>query len=96
MTRDRAKELLPIIAAFAEGKEIQRFDHSDKTWKNCFYPDEISFETDTKLRIKPEPREFWLGMYNQEGLQGGVYLTKEEAIKNSICNSVIHVKEVID
>ena len=52
MTREEAKELLPIIRAWAEGKNIQFL--SDGEWHdinqadfNC-YPD--------KYRIKPEPK----------------------------------------
>ena len=30
MTREQAKEILPIIQAFAEGKKIQYRNHSDE------------------------------------------------------------------
>ena len=52
MTREQAKELLPIIQAWAEGKNIQYL--SDGEWHDInqaeftCYPD--------KYRIKPEPK----------------------------------------
>ncbi len=61
MTRDRAKELLPIITAFAEGKVIQkRFQLSleqNNPWTDYDDPEfmsEICSEFD--FRIKPEPK----------------------------------------
>ena len=55
MTRKNAKELLPIIQAFAEGKTIQYYDSimDIADWEDCENPD---FENLTyKFRIKPEP-----------------------------------------
>jgi hypothetical protein len=53
MTREAAKELLPIITAFAEGKEIE-FRHTSEMWIA------ITTEPDfhhapARYRIKPEP-----------------------------------------
>lgn len=50
MTREEAKELLPIIQAFAEGKTIQVW--ANNTWKDEDYP---FFEPLSQFRIKPEP-----------------------------------------
>lgn len=54
MTREEAKELLPIIQAWAEGKSIQ-FQTDSKSWSDitkdlypCNHP--------SLYRIKPEPR----------------------------------------
>ena len=55
MTREKAKELLPIIQAFAEGKTIQYYDSlmDIADWEDCENP---NFENLTyKFRIKPEP-----------------------------------------
>lgn len=54
MNRDQAKALLPIIQAFAEGKEIQfRFDGGN--WSPC--DKDISFQYNaSNYRIKPEPK----------------------------------------
>lgn len=53
MTRKNAKELLPIIQAFAEGKSIQRINSlgewSDATGDVLFYCNPEDY------RIKPEP-----------------------------------------
>lgn len=53
MDRQEAKELLPIIQAFADGKVIQ-FKKSSETWMDC---NGISFIYSPKYyRIKPEPK----------------------------------------
>ena len=53
MTREQAKELLPIIQAFSEGKTIQYY-YGDGKWMDI----EVAvFNDDTsKYRIKPEPK----------------------------------------
>lgn len=52
MKRKNAKELLPIIKAFSEGKQIQFFN-GDK-WIDIEYP---NFSEESCLyRIKPEPK----------------------------------------
>ena len=57
MTREQAKELLPIIEAFAEGKTIQ-FESIDDEWDDfCNKEDKLSFDAPIhKYRIKPEPK----------------------------------------
>ena len=52
MTREEAKELLPILKAFAEGKAIE-FRTIEGTWEEL--PDPL-FQNPYKYRIKPEPR----------------------------------------
>ena len=54
MNRKEAKELMPIIQAFAEGKTIQYYDTliDIADWEDCENP---NFENLTyKFRIKPE------------------------------------------
>lgn len=52
MKRIQAKELLPIIQAYAEGKEIEIFDKATKMWKTAMLP---HFDCDSNIyRIKPE------------------------------------------
>lgn len=51
MTREQAKELLPIMQAFAEGKTIQVW--ANDTWQDEEYP---SFGELSLFRIKPEPK----------------------------------------
>ena len=52
MTREEAKELLPIIQAFAEGKTIQTLNEGK--WCDLY---NIDFKKSIdKYRIKPEPK----------------------------------------
>ena len=56
ITREAAKELLPIIQAFAEGKPIQDKIEGMTDWVDT---DEINLEYEGKKikhRIKPEPK----------------------------------------
>ena len=56
MTREEAKELLPIIQAFAEGKQIQDKIEEMTDWVDT---DEINLEYEGKKikhRIKPQPK----------------------------------------
>ena len=52
MTREQAKELLPIIQAFAEGKAVQFLDGGK--WADVYETD--FHESPVKYRIKPEPK----------------------------------------
>ena len=55
MNRNQAKELLPIIKAFSEGKVIE--SRCIKGDKSLWYDDEDpSFDGDFEYRIKPEPK----------------------------------------
>jgi hypothetical protein len=51
MDRNQAKELLPIITAYSEGKEIQ-IQHIDGTWQDAKY---LNLGRGLIYRIKPEP-----------------------------------------
>lgn len=54
MTREDAKQLLPIIKAYAEGKEIEIFDETKRMWITAILP---LFNCDSSsYRIKPEPK----------------------------------------
>lgn len=53
MTRKEVKEMLPVLQAYAEGKEIEIFDKTKK-WKTAILP---HFDCDPSFyRIKPEPK----------------------------------------
>ena len=55
MNRKQAKELMPIIQAFAEGKAIE--SRCIKGDKSLWYDDEDpSFDNDLEYRIKTEPK----------------------------------------
>ena len=54
MNRQQAKELLPIIQAFAEGKTIQsKYINGSNTWWD---DNNLSFGDGVEYRIKPEPK----------------------------------------
>lgn len=52
MTREEAKELLPIIQAFAEGKTIEYREHVGE-WEEAHTP---TWSSRLFYRIKPEPK----------------------------------------
>ena len=73
MNRKEAKELMPIIQAFAEGKAIE--SRCIKGDKSLWYDDEDpSFDDDLEYRIKPEhtyrpfkdAEECWHEMLNHQ------------------------------
>ena len=51
MTREDAKQLLPVIQAYAEGKEVQYYYSQGGKWCGI---EEPSFNADDEWRIKPE------------------------------------------
>ena len=54
MTREQAKEILPIIEAFSKGKTIERFNPGNGEWEELKNP---SFDLDNSFyRIKREPK----------------------------------------
>ena len=56
MTREEAKELLPIIQAWAKGKEIQ-FKACSGKWTDVEENEGLSFVySSSDYRIKPEPK----------------------------------------
>ncbi len=84
MNRERAKELLPVIQAFADGEDIEAkglgdwIVTTDATWKaECTY------------RIKPKPREFWISI-EENGHDAWTYKP------SNINGEVIKVIEVIE
>lgn len=60
MNRQEAKELLPIIQAFAEGKTIQyhyMYTHSLPQWEDVLPGESVDFSSpSSQYRIKPEPK----------------------------------------
>lgn len=88
MTREEAKELLPIIQAFAEGRTIQLFGRDG--WTDL-YKDFI-FDISYRYRIKPEPKyrpfkdadECWQEMLKHQPF--GWIKYKEENKYTTCCN----------
>ena len=58
MNRERAKELLPVIKAYSEGKVIQCW--SAPNWIDMDYP---TFVENSEYRVKPEPLEMWVSKW---------------------------------
>ena len=88
MNRQQAKELLPIIQAFAEGKPIQsRYINGSNTWFDDNY---LNFGDSVEYRIKPEPKyrpfanadECWQEMQKHQPF--GWLKDKEEGYKVTI------------
>jgi hypothetical protein len=95
MTREQAKELLPIIQAFAEGKEIQSC-LDGVTWFNCGTP---TFSPPNRYRIKPEPLEAWINVFTF-GQSIHFDLSDAEARANEerrekVLRRCVHLREVI-
>lgn len=55
MNRERAKELLPIIQAYAEGKTVEYFSSLGTEWHELTDP--LFFDASIEYRIKPEEDE---------------------------------------
>lgn len=57
MNREQAKELLPIIQAFAEGKQVEIKSKESNSWETL-EEDDMQYVDFKKcdLRIKPEPK----------------------------------------
>ncbi len=80
MTKEQAKQLLPVIQAWADGKAIQyRPTHgmagnvADK-WFEPMEGYNPCFDSRTaEWRVKPEPRRWWVGWCNVHGNIRRVY-----------------------
>ena len=88
MNRKEAKELMPIIQAFAEGKAIE--SRCIKGDKSLWYDDEDpSFDDDLEYRIKPDPtyrpfkdaEECWLEMQKHQPFG---WVISENVVVNSL------------
>jgi hypothetical protein len=61
MTPERAKELLPIIQAFALGKVIEFRTANNSEWLVVKMP---TWLDNCDYRIKPEKKKAWVNVYN--------------------------------
>ena len=88
MNREQAKNLLPIIEAFANGETIQF--RSVNGWIDHYSP---SFDSlhHSRFRIKPKPRECFATIYKGDTISS-TFKTKDEA--NFILNgAVLHDRD---
>ena len=91
MNRERAKELLPVIQAFAEGKTVQ-IKYGDG-WEDLGEP---VFDFSGEYRIKPEPLECWVNVY-PTAIDS--FQSKKSAENNSGTRAIriaVHMREVAD
>ena len=96
MEREEAKELLPIIQAFAEGKTIQVW--ANDTWKDEDYP---FFGPLCQFRIKPEPKyrpfktqeECWNEMLKHQPFG---WVRDSEFLSLHLINSITNMSIVVD
>ena len=105
MNRKEAKELMPIIQAFAEGKAIE--SRCIKGYKSLWYDDEDpSFDDDLEYRIKPEQKylpfkdaeECWQEMLKHKPF-GWVKSTlfKDFALVNRVTTLYVEInRDIID
>jgi len=95
MNRERCKELLPIIQAFAEGKTIQvKQGPHDDVWHEI----DISpvWYDGCEYRIAPEPMEIWVNFSRNSCL---VYTEIDKAIEEADFSMGIitrHFREVTE
>lgn len=90
MNRDQAAELLPIIQAFAEGKDLQIKVIGG--WRTIIGDlDSMTSLEEEEWRIKPEPREWTILISDETGEPIG--LTGAET---GVMYSHIKVREVIE
>ena len=79
MTREQAKELLPVIQAFAEGKTVQVKAGIKLGGSWCDISTQgFSFDPLWQYRVKPEPRRIWKNRYG-DYWGGGVFDSPEDA-----------------
>ena len=97
MTREEAKELLPIIQAFAEGKTIE-FSEDGKYWSKVDIP---TWSSGKYYRIKPEPEyrpfktqeECWNEMLKHQPFG---WVRDSEFLSQHLINSITNMSIVID
>ena len=95
MTREEAKEMLPIIQAYAEGKAIQIKKEGD--WLEVGKNTEVYFsESQSDYRIKPEPKyrpfktqeECWSEMHKHPDFGWIIYNKKYYSICDVTSNEI--------
>lgn len=83
MNSEKAKALLPVITAFAEGKEVQ-VNSGTKEHPTWFTRTDLCFDWAVEnYRVKPEPREF------------GIILRKDGSILKAVPAAALNVEVAI-
>ena len=93
MNQERARELLPIIQAFADGKPIQVVGPNG-AWEDITEP---RFNVAPEYyRVKPALLEGWANTYDHASMWGNLFPTFEDA-KRAIASGqgrTVHMREV--
>lgn len=97
MTREEAKELLPIIQAYAEGKTVEVLDpHGNwKESENPLFTDSLTYNS-IKYRIKPESKyrpfktkeECWLELLKHQPFGWVKYGDSICSIQNIVSDNI--------
>ena len=80
MTPERAKELLPVITAFAEGRTIQFKTEQSKAWTDSIH--DLSFNNREAIyRVKPEKvkKNVYLVVSRRNGISSFVFMSYASA-----------------
>ena len=94
MTREQAKELLPILKAYSEGKTIQiKSRQGNDTWGDVPDPNFCSSLDTWEYRIKPEPRTFKIAVSKDPKYKDE--LAREGYMYNYPGWEFIEVKEIL-
>ena len=104
MTQEEAKQMVPILQAYTEGKTIQYLNDKEE-WID-FICDPSFTSTPKRYRVKPEPREWWICIPTELGysepLTDGRYRGPEvsESISKPLWNTeywtFVKAREVLD
>lgn len=89
-------EMIAVLQAAKRGEQIQCFDkdHPEQGWRDLVAANWDFYRAD--FRVKPKPRKWWAALYPQVGLRGGLWETKDEAIRDSENREIIRVREVLE
>lgn len=93
--------MLPIIKAFSEGKAIQYRWTGALEWQDMADCETINNVSDLfEWRIKPEPREFWVVVFQSEthgehrAFESREKAMERHALRPHVCE-IVQVREVL-
>ena len=89
MNRQRAKELLPVIQAFADGAQIQYKTQRSDIWTDIHTAD---FSQPGQYRVKPQ--EMWICEFTDGSYTSYIH-TSEAHARNGINGSIKTLKRAV-
>lgn len=100
MTRQQYLKWKPTLDAWAiEGKVLQFKHYLDSAWIDYLGDSPSFLSSSVELRIKPEPREWWIIAIFDE-LAGAVIMNSkgqaEEFLRITPNGTITHVREVLE